>query len=108
MATKEATAQLLIPKVDLPAPEAVNFFHFTFSGPEMEMLVGILDLNHVLDANSRPRNGVVQLRPEVTHRFLMSIRGFALLKQQVEEISKKIEELTGAKVDMSQFQVRVE
>jgi hypothetical protein len=78
------------------------------SGPEVEMLVGLLDLNHIVDVQARSKGRPIQLRPEVTHRFMMSIRGFAVLKQQIEEISRRVEELTGSKLDLALFESRTD
>jgi len=37
-----------LPKENLPRPEAANFFHFSFSGPEIQLLIGFLDVNDIL------------------------------------------------------------
>jgi hypothetical protein len=76
-----------VPKKDLPQPEFANFFYFSFSGPELELLVGFLDTNAILRQSGivgTPEPGAI--KPEVSHRIVMSARGFAVLREQVQNI----------------------
>lgn len=78
-----------IPQSELPRAESANWFHFTVSGPEFEMLVGTLSLHelHLI------RTGVKKpkVRPDISHRFFLSLRGFIVLKRQVDELTAKLE-----------------
>lgn len=78
----------------LPAPEGANFFHFTHIQGEVEMLVGYVDLNRLWalsqdyedasDEEELPSH--VSVKPEITHRLVLSANGFKTLKDRVDQI----------------------
>lgn len=77
------TVQIILPPVgEMPAPEGVNYFHFTASGPDVQMLVGYIDLRSVADA----KEGEGVLIPAIQHRFVLTQVGFAHLRSQLAEI----------------------
>jgi hypothetical protein len=79
-----------VPKTGLPAPEAANFFYFSFSGPEVQLLIGFIDLNDLLrEAGIVGTPDRAPIKPEITHRILMSPRGFAAFRQQMNDIAQK-------------------
>ena len=86
--TKASTAaRVVLPKpIEFPAPEAANFFQFAWGGPDVQMLVGYL---YMLPRQTRPGEEVT-VEPEITHRIFMSVRGFAMLRHQVEEAANKL------------------
>ncbi len=67
-------------KREFPPPQAVNFFTFSWNGPEVQLLAGYLDLQP--PQTEVPPTEVV---PEITHRLVMSVRGLAILKHQLDE-----------------------
>ncbi len=81
--------QLTVPRHGkLPPPEGANFVNFSFSGPEVEMMVGYVDLHRL--ALSAPNTG--RIEAEITHRFFMSLRGFIMMKSQIDTIWKSMQE----------------
>ena len=74
--------------VPVPPAEGANFFHFTVVGPEIQLLVGSINLLRFLEAkqSGEPTN----LVPEFTHRFLLSPMGFAQLKAQIDQIAPTV------------------
>lgn len=88
----------LDPDQAFPAPSGVNFFHFTHVDSEVEMLAGYVDLtriHHAVKANeSAGEGGAVQVEPEVTHRFVMSLNGFFQLLDRVNNIGDRIRRQT--------------
>lgn len=73
----------------LPPPEAANYFQFAVSGPEIEFIVGFLDVNRLVNAGLASAAGSPQtLGVEVSHRFLLTYRGLQLLRKQLDEIVK--------------------
>jgi hypothetical protein len=89
---KEVTFELKVPSGDRPAPEAANFFHLTFSGPDVQMFVGYVDLYEVHLRAEQIRQGrkPSALHPEITHRLALGLRGFLALKQQVDDLFGKM------------------
>lgn len=85
-------AEIIVPpSASLPNPEAANFFQFTYAGPDFQLLVGYVDLHDLHLANQRQREaasarGKLEIKPAITHRLSLSIRGFLLLKQQIDDI----------------------
>ncbi len=86
----------VVPNFDgpaLPPPEAANFFHFTISGPEVEMLVGFIDLQRMAATLAAAQSGQAKpVHPEWTHRIFLSVRGFLTLKAQVDEMTRRLSE----------------
>lgn len=74
---------------DSPDPEAVNFFHLSFAGAEMQMMVGYVDARTVHEIRMNPK--LRDLTPHISHRFAISPIGWAILRQQMEDIGKKYE-----------------
>jgi hypothetical protein len=88
---KVAEVKLRIQDTDLPEPVAVNWAHFAYAWPEVQMYLGYLDLYKVHLANEAVSAGrSATLAPEITHRFQMSARGFLQLKSQVDEAWEKL------------------
>jgi len=75
---------------DTPVPPsaAANFFHFTVVGPEIQFLVGTVNLLKFHDAKEREDGPSIY--PDISHRFMMSSFGFAQLKQQIDEIATRV------------------
>lgn len=71
---------------NLPAPTAVNFFNFTVSGPEVQMLAGFLDLRKLIPGAAK--NGRVQV--EVSDRMFMSMQGFLTLRASVLDLERQL------------------
>lgn len=80
-----------VPPVDLP-PEAANWFHFSLSNLDLQMLVGYIDPRDAFIAEKAVRSGKgpEAVTPLVGHRFVMSLSGFARLKAQVTEIEQRM------------------
>lgn len=77
---------------DLPPPEGVNYFDFSFLGPEVQLLAGYMDLKSLAIASQSADDEVNVLSPEITHRLVMSIRGFLHLRAQIDGILGKMVE----------------
>jgi hypothetical protein len=71
-----------------PAPEAANFFTFAWSGIDIQLLVGYIDLQAT--GNAEPGRPFIA-EPLILHRFFMSARGLALLKHQLDEAVASLE-----------------
>jgi len=85
---------------DLPSsPIGANYFHFTFIGPELEMLVGNLSLRaiHEFKEASEKSATAEPVVPNVTHRFMLTPLGFDQLRQQIEEIGRKFDAMMADK-----------
>lgn len=85
--------KIALPKPeDTPLPEGANYFHFSWRGTEVQMLVGYIDPLKTLPVASGgllpvPPTKGTQISPEITHRILLSVSGFATLKAQVDQIA---------------------
>ena len=89
--------KIRIPKKDLPAPEGMNYAHLVQVGTDVQMMVGYLDLDRLRDAiNGEDENPWVDL--EVSHRFSMSLRGFALIHSQANDLAEKMKAM-GVQLD---------
>ena len=80
-----------------PAAEAANFFHFTWVADQVELLVGYLSLEEVHsivqrnpDAEDQEQLGEV-VNPQITHRLMMSMSGFEVLRERMNQMSEMIE-----------------
>lgn len=82
----------------LPPAEGANFFHFTTLGPEVQLLVGTVNLLRLHEAKTTDDPSAVV--PEITHRFLLSPIGFAALKQQMATIEQKVSPVPGIVSEM--------
>lgn len=76
---------------DLPLPEGANFFHFSWRGTDVQLLVGYIDLLKTVAPPGSPVVKPVKVVPEITHRFLLSMTGFALLKAQIDDIARSMQ-----------------
>jgi len=76
-----------------PAPEPASVFRFAFSGSEVQMLVGYVDPERLVNL---PDHGEVEVPAEVTHRFMLSPRGLFQLKSQLDEIAQKLKDSVDA------------
>lgn len=75
----------------LPASEGANFFHFTVLGPEVQMLVGTVNLLQLHEAKQTgSQHSIV---PEITHRFLLSPVGFTALRAQIAAVEKAVPDI---------------
>lgn len=80
----------------LPPPEGANFFALSRVETEVELQVGYIDLHRLLTEVGETEQleddteVEVDLSPEITHRFVMSLSGLHLLKQKVDEIVGKV------------------
>ena len=88
-ASESRTVNIRLPKKDLPAPEGVNYMHFTQVGTDVQMLVGYLDLDRLRDA-IHGTGELAGIDLEVSHRFSMSLRGFAVLYTQIKDLAEKM------------------
>lgn len=88
-----------IPKSGLPPYEPANFFNISYSGPEIALMVGMLDLHAIAVASQNKQGGEVRIRPEITHRFFVSPRGLALLKKMVDEMYDRLNKGSGGALD---------
>jgi len=86
------------PEAPQPPPEGANFFHFTQVQDEVEMVVGYVSPTKVHaivqahpDAKDQEELPDVSLSPEISHRFLMSLNGFRILRDRVNQIWNTIE-----------------
>ncbi len=88
----------------LPAMEPANFFHFSVSGPEIELRVGMIDVFAIGTFASKAREQLqrgqvaspAKLKVDITHRFFMSPRGFELLREKVNEMAQLMDDLAAA------------
>jgi hypothetical protein len=87
-----------IPKSGLPPYQPANFFNISYSGPEISLMVGMMDL-HAIALAVGAKQGPVKVRPEITHRFFLSPRGLVLLKAMVDEMYIKLNEGSGGALD---------
>jgi hypothetical protein len=81
-----------LPKSGLPALEVANMFHFAASGPEIVFSVGLVEINTVATAIERGEKAL-RIRPDISHRFFLSLRGFQILKSQVDQMASKLVEI---------------
>ncbi len=84
-----------IPKDVRPEVEAANFFQIAHVGPEIQLLVGYIDPQELatkmgVEQKKGTANAVVSVEAELTHRFQLSLQGFATLKATVDQISKTL------------------
>ena len=77
--------------VDLPPTEGANYFHLSTRGPEVQLLVGYIDLFEVHQAAAKLQRGTLastapRVTASVSHRFLLSFVGLVRLRDQIDEI----------------------
>lgn len=85
----------------LPAVEPVNFFHFSVSGPEIEMRMGMIDIfamgtiaNKAKEMSKRGQMAApAKLTVDITHRIFLSPRGFLHLHHKVNEMAGLMQDL---------------
>ena len=81
----------IIPPVsNRPPAEAANFFHCSVSDDEIQLLVGYTDPELILAMAGESTKGGRTFHPEISHRFLVTPRGFALLKEQIDAVVERI------------------
>lgn len=68
----------------LPPAQAVNWFNFSFFGPDVQLVGGYLDVHDL--ANAVAGVAKASLQAEGVVRLAMSVQTFALLHQQVNAI----------------------
>lgn len=91
MAELQNTFNVIIPTdIPLPPAEGANWFHFTSAGLEVQMLIGTIDLLAAHQARQPGADADTKLAPAISHRFLLSPIGFAVLKAQVDEIAASV------------------
>ncbi len=81
--------------------EAANWFHFSVSGPEIEVMVGTIDIYRLSLELKRLKGDIasgkmvkaVKITPDVTHRFMLSQRGFLMLRAKVLEITDLLQKM---------------
>lgn len=74
----------IVPPVsNRPPAEGANFFHCSVSGGEIQLLVGYTDPELVNAMAGESVKGSRTFHPEISHRFLVTPRGFELLKEQI-------------------------
>ena len=84
--TVQATIRVPPPN-ELPRPEAANFFRFSWGGTDVQLLVGYLDMSPI----ETKQGEVTEVTPQISHRFFMSVQGFALLRAQLLEAAEALE-----------------
>ena len=93
------------PDIELPPPEGANFFQFAKVENEAQMLVGYIDIlrlaNEAGDITDVPEDEVldIEIVPDITHRFLLSADGLAMLKQRLDELFSKFDKHKGKEGD---------
>jgi hypothetical protein len=84
--------QIRAPKLDTAPPaESVNWFNMSFVGSEVQLSTGFLDL-HEIAVQIAQRAPNVPVTPLYLGRYVMSLASFALLRHQVEELSKRMKD----------------
>lgn len=87
---KSVQATIELPKSGLPAPLAANWFNVSHHGGEVQLIMGYLDLYAIAmiakDAKAGTLKQPASLKPDVTHRFMLSTSGMLQLRAQLEEI----------------------
>lgn len=83
---------------ELPPATAANYVSMAFSGPEIQMILGYLDLHQFAEAvqKASKHGSRVTVSATPTHRVMLSQRGFALLRQQVDQVSKQLDQARAA------------
>lgn len=86
--------ELDVPTKNLPAPEGANWFNLTRLNADVQLMVGYVDplAAHRVGLAILAGEKNVRLAPDVTHRFMLSVGGFLYLREQVEEIFRKMKE----------------
>ena len=83
-------ATVEIPNSGLPAPSAANWFSLSHHQGEVQILVGYLDIYGIAmlarGAQEGNLEGSVSIKPDVTHRIMVSTAGMLQLRAQIEEI----------------------
>lgn len=86
----QVTLQLSVADASNLRPEAANWFHFTGTEGEVQMLVGYVDtLQAHMSATAISRGEDPKpIAPTLTHRIVLSDKGFERLRDAVNEMSK--------------------
>ncbi len=71
-----------------PPPIGANFFTFAWSGSDIQLLIGYVDLQAT---GTAPPGAKIVAEPLIVGRYFMSLRGFALLKHQLDEVAASLE-----------------
>jgi hypothetical protein len=86
-------ARITIPTKGLPAPVGANWFVFSGANLDVQMLIGYIDPQasgsyaRAIQAGTQPTE---DLAPQITHRIMLSVSGFAYLRQQVNEMALRM------------------
>lgn len=87
--SEELELAIKIPSVEgLPDPTAANWFQFSFVGPDVQMLIGYVDLHSIHVA--RDKAGA-EVTPVVLHRLSLGSIGWGVLREQVKELDAQFE-----------------
>lgn len=78
------------PTTNRPPATAANYFHCSVSGTEIQLLVGYTDPELVSALAGESIKGSRTFHPEISHRFLVTPRGFELLKEQIVAADEKM------------------
>src|SRR5690348_8831685 len=86
-------------RATLVPPVGANYFNFSFSGSDIQMAVGYIDPHDMLvqPGTSRPaKKPPRSVDAEISHRFLLTPKGFANLRQQLQEIAASYDAMIAA------------
>src|SRR5579871_6750050 len=87
-------AAVQIPTSGLPTPLGTNWFHFSMSNTDIQMLVGYVDplrASEFAQARAAGAKSSDKLSPDVSQRLTMSLSGFLYLRAQVNELFQKMQ-----------------
>jgi len=80
---------------ELPPMQPANFFHFSISGPEIEMRMGVVDIFAFGSFANKARESLARgevvtpgkISVDITHRIFLSPQGFQTLQEKVNEMA---------------------
>ena len=90
---------IIPPVANRPPAEAANFFHCSVAGDEIQLLVGYIDPELVLAQAGEATKGGRTFHPELSHRFLVTTRGFMLLREQLDAVAESVRAASEEVVD---------
>ena len=95
----DVDVSIVPPTSNRPPATAANFFHCSVSGGEIQLLVGYTDPELVSAMAGESIKGTRTFHPEISHRLLVTPRGFELLKEQIVAADEKIRGASEEAVD---------
>ena len=89
----EELVEVRIKKSGSIPPTAANWFNFSFQGPEVQMMIGYVDLHDLVMTGAPGGPKRARVDAEVLHRVMLSSKGFAMLRQQIQEIGMQFDKM---------------